>query len=137
VVLGGARYALPGRQGRMMGPRVKWSAILLFALLALAAGLYRWPISSALVAQEMAARLSQSVGLELGRPARVQFNLLPIPTLHMVDIEVRGRNNATILTAPAASARLALLPLLSGRFEIAAATLQQPTILLDLDSPPF
>lgn len=120
-----------------MGPRVKWSALLLFAVLALTAGFYRWPISSALVAQETGVRLSQSLGLELRRPGRAQFNLLPVPTLHMVDVEVRGRNNATILTAPAASARLALLPLLSGRFELAAATLLQPTILLDLNSRPF
>ena len=116
-----------------MGPRVKWSALLLFAVLALTAGFYRWPISSALVAQETGVRLSQSLGLELRRPGRAQFNLLPVPTLHMVDVEVRGRDNATILTAPAASARLALLPLLSGRFELAAATLLQPTILLDLE----
>jgi AsmA protein len=121
----------------MMAPRVKWSALFLFALLALTAGFYRWPISSAWVAQETGVRLSQSLGLELRRPGRAQFNLLPVPTLHMIDVEVRGRNNATILTAPAASARLALLPLLSGRFELAAATLLQPTILLDLDSRPF
>ena len=120
-----------------MGARVKWSALLLIAVLALAAGFYRWPISSALVAEETSVRLSQSLGLELRRPGRAQFNLFPVPTLHMVDVEVRGRNNATILTAPAASARLALFPLLSGRFELAAATLLQPTILLDLDSRPF
>ena len=113
-----------------MAPRAKWSALLLLVILALTAGFYRWPISSALVAQETGVRLSQSLGLELRRPGRAQFNLLPVPTLHMVDVEVRGRNNATILTAPAASARLALFPLLSGRFELAAATLVQPTIFL-------
>jgi AsmA protein len=116
---------------------VKWAAALLFALLALAAGFYRWPISSALVAEETGARLSQSLGLELRRPARAQFSLLPVPTLHLVDVELRGRDSATILTAPAASARLALLPLFSGHFELAGATLLRPTILLDLDSRPF
>ncbi|MGA2793463.1 MAG: AsmA family protein [Roseiarcus sp.] len=120
-----------------MAPRVKWAAVLLFALLALTAGFYRWPISSAFVAEETGARLSQSLGLELRRPARAQFNLLPVPTLHMVDVELRGRDNTTILTTPAASARLALLPLLSGHFELAGATLLRPTILLDLDSRPF
>jgi AsmA protein len=120
-----------------MAPRVKWAAILLFALLALAAGFYRWPISSAFVADETGARLSQSLGLELGRPASAQFNLLPVPTLHMIDVELRGRDKATVLTTPAASARLALLPLLSGHFELAGATLLRPTILLDLDSRPL
>ncbi len=55
----------------------------------------------------------------------------------MVDVEVRGQDGATILTAPEASVRLALLPLLMGKFEFAAADLRQPTMLLDLDSRPF
>jgi AsmA protein len=117
--------------------RMKWAAIVIFVLLATAAGFYRWPISSAFVADEPSARLSQSLGLELGRPARVHFSLLPTPTLHMVDVELRGRDNATILTAPTASARLALLPLLLGHFQLAGAILRGPTILVDLDSRPF
>jgi AsmA protein len=117
--------------------RMKWAAIVIFVLLATAAGFYRWPISSAFVADEPSARLSQSLGLELGRPGSVRFSLLPAPTLHMVDVELRGRDNATILTAPKASARLALLPLLLGHFQLAGATLRGPTILVDLDSRPF
>jgi AsmA protein len=120
-----------------MRSRVKWAAAFCFALLALSAGFYRWPLSSATVIEEASAHLSQSLGLELRRPARVRLNLLPMPTLHMVDVEVRGQDGATILTAPAASVRLALLPLLAGRFELAAADLQQPTVLIDLDSRPF
>ena len=117
--------------------RVKWAATLLFVLLALPAGFYRWPISSAFVVEETSARLSHSLGLELGRPARVRFSLLPTPTLHMIDVEVRGQDNTTILTAPEASVRLALLPLLTGSFEFASARVRRPTILLDLDSHPF
>jgi AsmA protein len=120
-----------------MRSRVKWAAALCFALLALPAGFYRWPLSSAIVIEEASARLSHSLGLELRRPARVRLNLLPMPTLRMVDVEVRGQDGATILTAPEASVRLALLPLLMGRFEFAAADLRQPTMLLDLDSRPF
>ncbi|WP_158814832.1 AsmA family protein [Methylocapsa sp. S129] len=117
--------------------RVIWAAALFFAALALPAGFYRWPISSAFVIEETSARLSNSLGLELRRPARVHFSLLPTPTLHMVDVEVRGRDNQTILTAPEASVRLALLPLLAGNFELASAKLRQPTLLIDLDSQPF
>jgi AsmA protein len=121
-----------------MASRVKWAAAALcFALVALPAGFYRWPLSSAIVVQETSARLSHSLGLELRRPARVRLNILPMPTLHMVDVEVRGQDNATILTAPEASVRLALLPLLAGKFELVSANLRQPTILLDLDSRPF
>lgn len=120
-----------------MPSRIKWAAILLCALIALPASLYRWPISSGFVTEETSARLSQSLGLQFGRPARVRISLLPMPTLHMVDVEVRGRSGETILTAPEASVRLALLPLLAGNFEFAAATLRRPTILLDLDSHPF
>src|SRR5258708_24328164 len=120
-----------------MRSRVKWAATLCFALLALSAGFYRWPLSSATVVEDASAHLSQSLGLELRRPARVRLNLLPAPTLHMVDVEVRGQDGATILTAPDASVRLALLPLIAGRFEMAAADLRQPTILIDLDRRPF
>jgi AsmA protein len=120
-----------------MPSRIKWAAVLLCALIALPASLYRWPISSAFVTEETSARLSQSLGLQLGRPARVRISLLPMPTLHMVDVEVRGRSGETILTAPEADVRLALLPLLAGNFEFASATLRRPTILLDLDSHPF
>ena len=120
-----------------MAPRIKFAAVLIFLLLAAAAGFYRWPISSAFVTDQASARLSQSLGLELGRPGRVYISLLPTPTLHMVDVALRGQDNATILTAPTASARLALLPLLAGHFELAGATLQRPTILLDFDSHPF
>jgi AsmA protein len=55
----------------------------------------------------------------------------------MEDVEVRGQDDATILTAPEASVRLAVLPLLAGNFEFASASLRRPTILLDLDSRPF
>ena len=120
-----------------MPSRLKWAAALCFGLLALGAGFYHWPISAAAVVGETSARLSQSLGLELRRPARVQLSLLPAPTLHMVDVEVRGQDNATIVTAPEASVGLALLPLLAGKFELVSARLRQPTILLDLDSRPF
>jgi AsmA protein len=120
-----------------MPSRVKWAAVLLCALIALPASLYRWPISSGFVIEETSARLSQSLGLELRRPARVRLSLLPMPTLHMVDVEVRGQDNATVLTAPEASVRLALLPLLVGKFEFASAMLRRPTLLIDLDSHPF
>jgi AsmA protein len=120
-----------------MALRMKWAAVAIFALLAMAAGFYRWPISSAFVADEPSARLSQSLGLELGRPGRTHFSMFPTPTLHMVDVELRGQDGATIVTAPIASARLALLPLLLGHFELAGATLRGPTILVDLDSRPF
>src|SRR5471030_2454782 len=120
-----------------MPSRVKWAAVLLCALIALPASLYRWPISSGFVVEETSARLSHSLGLELGRPARVRLNLLPMPTLHMVDVEVRGQDKAIVLTAPEASVRLALLPLLIGNFEFSSAKLRRPTILVDLDSHPF
>lgn len=120
-----------------MRSRLKWAAAFCFALLALSASFYRWPLSSAYVIEEASAQLSQSLGLELRRPARVRLNLLPTPTLHLVDVEVHGQDGATILTAPAAAVRLAVLPLVMGRFEMAAADLKQPTILVDLDRRPF
>ena len=120
-----------------MSQRMKWAAVLFAVLLAVAASFYRWPLSSAFFAEETGVRLSQSLGLEMRRPARVHLSLLPVPTLHLVDVEIRGQDHATILTAPEASARLALLPLLAGHLELAGVRLRQPTILLDLDSRPF
>jgi AsmA protein len=134
----GEKFAPPWfAKDEWMPLRFKWAAALLVALLALSAGFYRWPISSAFVVGETSARLSHSLGLELGHPARVRLSLLPMPTLHMIDVEVRGQDKAIVLTAPEASVRLALLPLLIGNFEFASARLGRPTILVDLDSHPF
>jgi len=137
-VADGEDFACPEfAKDKWMSQRMKWGAVLFAVLLAVAAGFYRWPISSAFFAEETGARLSQTLGLEMQRPARVHLRLLPVPTLYMVDVEIRGRDNTTILTAPEASARLALFPLFTGHFELAGVRLRQPTILLDLDSRPF
>ncbi|MGD0721693.1 MAG: AsmA family protein [Roseiarcus sp.] len=120
-----------------MRSRAIWAAATCVALLALPAGFHQWPISSAAVVERTRASLAHSLGLELRRPARVRLSLLPWPALQMVDVEVRGQDMEPILTAPEASVRLALLPLLMGRFEPASARLRQPTILVDLDTRPF
>jgi AsmA protein len=117
--------------------RMKWVAALCFALIAIGAGFYRWPISSEFVAEEIGAPLSRSLGMELGRPTRVWFSVLPMPTLHITDVELRGQDRTIVLTAPDATVRLGLAPALMGRLELASAALNRPTILIDLDSDPL
>jgi AsmA protein len=117
--------------------RMKWMAALCLALVAIGAGFYRWPVSSEFVAEELGAPLSRSLGLELGRPTRVWFSALPTPTLHIADVELRGQDRTIVLTAPEATVRLGLLPVLMGRLELASGALNRPTVLIDLDSDPL
>jgi AsmA protein len=120
-----------------MRHRLKWAAIVFVTLLLAVAGAYRWPISSAYAARELGAQLSRSVGLEFAGGARVYLTILPQPKIYVVDLELRGRDGAPVITAPMAKLKLALAPLLIGRLQVSSAELFRPTVLVDLERRPF
>ncbi|HLH51857.1 MAG TPA: AsmA family protein [Roseiarcus sp.] len=120
-----------------MRPRLKWAALVFAAALAAAAGAYRWPLASAHVRAEFGRQLADAVGLELRGPARAYLTLLPLPAIQLVDVELSGADGATLIVAPQVKARIALGPLLAGRLRLSSAILRRPTVLVDLDRPPF
>jgi AsmA protein len=120
-----------------MSHRLKWAALLSAAFLVALAGAYRWPISSTYVASEFGRQLTHSIGLELRGPARATLTLLPLPNIQIADLDLRGEDGAAVITAPSAKVQLALAPLLLGRLKFSGAMLRRPTVLIDLDHPPF
>jgi AsmA protein len=120
-----------------MPNRLKWVAICAAVLALSLAGAYRWPISSAWVAAAFNRQLTSAAGVELRRPARAYLSILPIPGVQIVDVELRGKDGATLVTATKARARLALSRLLFGDFQFTSFVLREPTALLDLDNGPF
>jgi uncharacterized protein involved in outer membrane biogenesis len=120
-----------------MSGRLKWMAASGLVIAALVLGCWPWEIPAEYASRRLSVRLRDSLGFTLSRPARVIFTALPEPSLTIVDAEIHGADGATIVWAPASKVRLAWLPLLHGRLEIAEATLRRPTILIDLDRKPF
>jgi AsmA protein len=113
--------------------RLKWLVLVAAAALLSDAGFYRWPLSSAFVAKQMDAR-RWPAGVFMRGPGRASLSILPMPALHIVDAEWDGPNGVPVLTAPRADLRVRLAPLAMGRFEPVGATLQQPTVFIDLDA---
>jgi AsmA protein len=120
-----------------MSHRLRWAALLVTAFALAIAGAYRWPISSTYVASEFGRQLSRSVGLELHGPARAYLSVLPLPTIQIVDLELRDRNGTPIVAASNAKADLALAPLFLGRLRFSGVKLRSPTVFIDLDHAPF
>ncbi len=120
-----------------MSHRLKWAALLSAAFLVALAGAYRWPISSAYVAAEFGRQLTHSVGLELRGPARATLTLLPLPSIQITDLDLRGEDGAAVIAAPSAKVQLALAPLFLGHLRFSGAMLRRPTVFIDLDHAPF
>ena len=113
---------------------VKWS-IAAAAVVALFAGVYRWPIASARVGAEL-NRATPPIGLHWRGPDRVTFALLPWPTLRVVGVDLVAADGRNVLTASDARLTLSIFALMRGRFLPVGATLDNPTALVDLDAAP-
>jgi AsmA protein len=113
---------------------VKWT-IAAVALAALFAGVYRWPMASARVGVAL-NRAMPPIGLHWRGPARVTFTLLPWPTLRVIGVDLLATDGHNVLTASEARFPLSIFALASGHFLPVAATLDNPTALVDLDAAP-
>jgi AsmA protein len=122
---------------RSMPQRLKWVALCAVVLASALAGAYRWPISSTWVAAAFNRQLASAAGVELRGPARVYLSILPTPSVQIVDVELRGKDGATLVTATKARAGLAASRLLFGDLRFTSLVLREPTALVDLDKGPF
>ena len=131
---------LSGRVWDMMGRmplRLKWVAICAVVFATALAGAYRWPISSASVAAAFNRQLASAAGVELRGPGRAYLSILPLPSVQIVDVELRGKDGVALVTATKARARLAVSRLLLGELQFTDLVLREPTALVDLDNGPF
>ena len=113
---------------------VKWT-IAVAIVAAMFAGVYRWPMASARVRVEL-NRATPSIGLHWRGPERVNFALLPWPTLRVIGVDLIGADGRNVLSAPEARFPLSILALMRGRLMPVGVTLESPTALIDLDAAP-
>ncbi len=85
---------------------------------------------------EIATQVRATTGLTIStRHAR--FDLLPRPHVTMSDVHVSDPSGTVTMDAELLDGEVRLLPLLVGRIELAAASLQKPHLTVDLDGRPM
>jgi AsmA protein len=104
---------------------------------ALACGLVRWPLSAAKVGDSLNAAFGASPRLHWSVPEAASFTALPWPSVRIVNARLDDIYGVNLLSAPTARLNLSLIELLRGRIIPKGASLVGPTIMVDLDRPPF
>ncbi|MCI0466277.1 MAG: AsmA family protein [Beijerinckiaceae bacterium] len=107
------------------------SIAILLAAAALAAP---WIFSNAALRGEIAAQIRHLTGLNAASQDRAVFVVLPRPHISVEDVRFASPNGALRIEARYLKGYLRLLPLFTGRIEIASATLGQPDMEIDLDA---
>ncbi len=85
---------------------------------------------------EVAAQLRTTTGLTI-EMRHARFDLLPRPRVIMSDVRVSDPAGSLVVDATRIVGDVRLLPLIVGRVELAAASLEQPRVALSLDGPPM
>lgn len=112
-----------------------WAGV--FALAAVAAGSARWPVSPAWVVGSLNAAFGPAPPLTWSASQAATFSVFPWPSLRLVDARLDNDLGQNLVSAPEALIDLSAAGLLLGRITAARVTLTAPTILFDLDRPPF
>lgn len=114
-------------------------AVGLFLALALsvgrAAGPYLFRVAT--LESEIATQVRLTTGLALKARGRSRFDLLPTPRITMTEVRVSDPSGSVKIDAAVLRGDVRLLPLLVGRVELAAATLVEPHLAIDLDGRPM
>jgi AsmA protein len=104
---------------------------------ALACGLVRWPLSVEKVGASLNAAFGASPRLHWSAPEAASFTALPWPTVRIANARLDDNYGVNLFSAPTARLNLSLIELLRGRIIARGASLVGPTIMVDLDRPPF
>lgn len=109
------------------------------ALLALGAGaaIAPWTVSRGALREEIAAQLRSSSGLYVYTTGASTFSLLPRPIVRLADIAFVDPRGALTIQAQELRGVVRLLPLLAGRLELSEATLERPSLAIDIDGRPM
>jgi AsmA protein len=92
-----------------------------------------WPIPDGLLKAEVARKLAAATGHNARIEGHSTFALLPSPQVKLRSIVVGGADEIAHLTAGTAIGKLRLLPLIAGRFEVTAISLQAPALTISVD----
>lgn len=96
-----------------------------------AALLLPWTFRSESVRTQLARQITEATGLQARISGRVSLNILPLPQIKVRQVGIRDPGGAIAIDADLLRGQLRLLPLLTGRFEVAKLTLERPSIAVD------
>ncbi|ATQ68024.1 MULTISPECIES: AsmA family protein [Methylosinus] len=113
------------------------AAMLAAAVLALAAAIAPWTFSTGAMLEEIAGQIEASSGLRAAAKGRSTFSLLPRPHIAIDDVAFADPSFALTIEAERLRGNVRLLPLLTGRLELANAELLRPRIRIALDRKPM
>lgn len=99
------------------------AAMLAAAVLALAAAIAPWTFSTGAMLEEIAGQIEASSGLRAAAKGRSTFSLLPRPHIAIDDVAFADPSFALTIEAERLRGNVRLLPLLTGRLELANAEL--------------
>jgi AsmA protein len=116
---------------------VAWGSALALIFALGACGFVRWPLSAVNVGDSLNAAFGASPRLHWRAPRAASFTALPWPSLRIIDARLDDVYGVNLFIAPTARLNLSLIELLRGRFIPKRAILVSPTIMVDLDQPPF
>ena len=116
---------------------VAWGSALALIVALGACGFVRWPLSAVKVGDSLNAAFGASPRLHWSAPRAASFAVLPWPSLRIAGARLDDAYGVSLFTAPTARLDLSLFELLRGRFIPRRAILVSPTIMVDLDRPPF
>jgi AsmA protein len=87
--------------------------------------------------RDITLQIQRTTGLSTAIAGTAHFSLLPQPTIEVTNIGLSDPSGALRIDADALTGYLRFLPLLVGRFEVARARFDHPTMTIDLDEHPM
>jgi AsmA protein len=116
---------------------VAWGSALALIVALAGCGFMRWPLSAMRVGDSLNAAFGASPRLHWSAPEAASFSALPWPSVRILDARLDDAYGVNLLSAPAARLNLSLIDLLRGRFIPTRVILVSPTVIVDVDHPPF
>lgn len=131
-------FAVFGRlRAGVAARRLALAAVMLAGATGLAAAIAPWLFSPTALVDAIATQLQNSSGLYVATRGRTSFALLPRPSIAIEGVAFADRNGALVIDADRLRGDVRLLPLLAGRLDVAAVTLNRPRVTVDLDKKPI
>ncbi len=110
-------------------------AALALSLVAVCVGgfLIHWTISDPGLRRRMIREFEASSGLQVEATGPMTLVLLPRPSIQLRDVVMTGADGGIALDSTAVATRLSLAGLLAGQVRVIKTTLDEPTVMMDLD----
>ena len=83
--------------------------------------------------QQVAARVGALIGLDVAIDGDMDFAVLPTPHLSASGVRIVGDVAQDMASVAALEARVALLPLLTGRIQVERVVLVEPVLVIEVD----